>query len=75
MAVHEILLRTPGLPNLIREGNIQMLASVIQGGKSEGMQAMDDVLFQLASENKIAGKDAYMKANDKARFERFAPAD
>jgi len=75
MAVHEILLRTQGLPNLIREGNIQMLASVIQGGKSEGMQAMDDVLFQLASENKIAGKDAYMKANDKGRFERFAPAD
>jgi twitching motility protein PilT len=75
MAAHEVLLRTQGLPNLIREGNIQMLASVIQGGKSEGMQAMDDVLFQLASENKIAGKDAYMKANDKARFERFAPAD
>jgi twitching motility protein PilT len=75
MAVHEILLRTPGLPNLIREGNIQMLASVIQGGKAEGMQAMDDVLFQLASDGKIAGKDAYMKANDKGRFERFAPAD
>jgi twitching motility protein PilT len=74
-AVHEILLRTPGLPNLIREGNIQMLASVIQGGKSEGMQAMDDALFALASAGTISGKDAYMKANDKARFEKFAPAD
>ena len=75
IAVHEILLRTQGLPNLIREGNIQMLASVIQGGKNEGMQAMDDMLFALATANKINGRDAYMKANDKARFEKFAPAD
>jgi twitching motility protein PilT len=75
MAVHEILLRTAGLPNLIREGNIQMLASVIQGGKAEGMQAMDDMLFSLATSGAIAGRDAYMKANDKGRFERFAPAD
>ncbi len=75
MAVHEILLRTSGLPNLIREGNIQMLASVIQGGKNEGMQAMDDALFALASSGAIAGRDAYMKANDKTRFEKFAPAD
>jgi twitching motility protein PilT len=75
MAVHEILLRTPGLPNLIREGNIQMLASVIQGGKADGMQAMDDMLFTLASSGAIGGRDAYMKANDKARFEKFAPGD
>ena len=75
MAVHEILLRTSGLPNLIREGNIQMLASVIQGGKNEGMQAMDDALFALANDGKISGKDAYLKALDKQRFERFAPAD
>jgi twitching motility protein PilT len=75
IAVHEILLRNQGLPNLIREGNIQMLASVIQAGKNEGMQAMDDALFALASAGKINGRDAYMKANDKPRFERFAPPD
>jgi twitching motility protein PilT len=72
IAVHEILLRNQGLPNLIREGNIQMLASVIQAGKNEGMQAMDDALFALASAGKINGRDAYMKANDKPRFEKFA---
>lgn len=75
VAVHEILLRTQGLPNLIREGNIQLLASVIQGGKNEGMQAMDDALFALASAGTVNGRDAYLKATDKARFERFAPAD
>ena len=75
VAVHEILLRTQGLPNLIREGNIQLLASVIQGGKAEGMQAMDDALFALASSGAVSGRDAYVKANDKARFEKFAPND
>ncbi len=75
VAVNEILLRTPGLPNLIREGNTQMLASVIQAGKGEGMQAMDDGLFALVQSGKISGRDAYMKANDKARFESMAPGD
>ncbi len=73
--MHEILLRTQGLPNLIREGNMPMLASIIQSGKSEGMQAMDDALFALASAGTVNARDAYLKANDKARFERFAPAD
>ena len=31
-AVHEILLRTSGLPNIIREGKITMLNSLIEGG-------------------------------------------
>jgi len=68
-AANEILLKTPGLPNVIREGNTQMLYSIIQSGKGQGMQAMDDVLWDYAEQRKISGRDAYMKANDKARFE------
>jgi twitching motility protein PilT len=69
IAANEILLRTPGLPNVIREGNNQMLYSIIQSGKREGMQAMDDVLFEYAKSGKITAQDAFMKATDKARFE------
>jgi twitching motility protein PilT len=69
VACNEILLRTPGLPNVIREGNTQMLYSIIQSGKSEGMQAMDDVLFAFAKDGTITARDAYMKAADKSRFE------
>ncbi len=69
IACNEILFRTPGLPNVIREGNNQMLYSIIQSGKKEGMQAMDDVLFQCAKDGVITGHDAYMKATDKSRFE------
>ncbi len=69
VAVHEILLKTPGLPNVIREGNTPMISSIIQSGKGQGMQAMDDVLFKLATDGKISAEDAFHKANNKARFE------
>ena len=72
VATNEILLKTAGLPNVIRDGGSQMLNSIIQAGKKDGMQAMDDVLFELVKSGKIAGHDAYMKASDKARFEDFA---
>jgi twitching motility protein PilT len=69
VAANEILLKTPGLPNVIREGNTQMLYSIMQSGKGQGMQAMDDVLFAFAKDGKITAHDAYMKATDKSRFE------
>ncbi len=68
-AVNEILLRTPGLPNVIREGNTPMLHSIIQSGKALGMQSMDDALFAKVAEGKVEAQDAYLKANDKSRFE------
>ncbi|MEE3331460.1 MAG: PilT/PilU family type 4a pilus ATPase [Myxococcota bacterium] len=69
IAANEILLKTPGLPNVIREGNGQMLNSIIQSGRAQGMQAMDDVLWAYCEAGKITPHDAYMKASDKARFE------
>ena len=74
-AVNEILLKTAGLPNVIREGNTSMLNSIIQSGKSQGMQAMDDVLFALVHEKRILARDAYLRAVDKPRFEPLLPAD
>lgn len=75
IAANEILLRTSGLPNVIRDGNTPMLSSIIQSGKTQGMQAMDDVLFAYAKEGKITAHDAYMKATDKQRFEPLAQAE
>jgi twitching motility protein PilT len=69
VAVHEILLRTTGLANMIREGNTVQLQSLIQSGKAQGMQLMDDALFALVKEEKILPMDAYRKALDKSRFE------
>ncbi len=68
VAAHEVLLRTQGLPNIIREGNTQMMRSVIQAGRKEGMQAMDDALQRLLDEGVITADAARAKASDKSRF-------
>ncbi len=75
IAVHEILLRTTGLANMIREGNTPMLRSMIQGGKHQGMQLMDDALFALMQSGEILPEDAYKKAVEKQRFESHLPKD
>ncbi len=71
-AVHEILLRTSGLPNVIREGNTPMLSSIIQSGKSQGMQSMDDALFACVGAGRVRPADALAKATNKSRFEGLA---
>jgi twitching motility protein PilT len=68
-AVHEILLRTQGLPNVIRENKGAMLNSIIESGKSLGMQTMDDSLFAAVKADKIRPIDGYLKSVNKARFE------
>ena len=52
-----------------------MLNSLIEGGKSQGMQTMDDTLFALVKAGRIRGGDAFMKATNKARFESLAGSD
>jgi twitching motility protein PilT len=73
-AAHEILLRTPGLPNVIRESNTPMLASIMQSGRKDGMQTMDDALFALAKAGRIDVEDAALRATDKRRFEELRGA-
>jgi twitching motility protein PilT len=68
-AVAEILLKTPGLPNVIREGNTPMLTTIMQGGRSVGMQLMDDGLAALVEAKRVTAREAYLKASNKARFE------
>jgi twitching motility protein PilT len=70
-AVNEILLKTSGLANVIREGNTPMLTSIIQGGRAQGMQLMDDALLALVEKKRITPREAYMKATNKAKFEEM----
>ena len=71
-AAHEILLKTSALPNIIREGNTPMLTSIIQGGRSFGMQTMDDSLFELVESGRVTAKAAMSKATEKSHFETLA---
>jgi twitching motility protein PilT len=69
VAAIEVLLRTSGLAGIVREGNIPMLQTVMQGGRGIGMQLMDDSLALLVEAKTVTARDAYLKANDKSRFE------
>jgi twitching motility protein PilT len=74
-AVNEILLKTPGLANVIREGNTPMIISIIQSGRNQGMQLMDDALMALVEQKRISPHEAYMKASNKAKFEALVKDD
>ncbi len=64
----EILISSPAVGNLIREGKLTQIASVIQTGSTEGMQSMDQALQQLVDQRRITPEDAYWKAIDKTAF-------
>ncbi|MBW2356458.1 MAG: PilT/PilU family type 4a pilus ATPase, partial [Deltaproteobacteria bacterium] len=67
-AALEILIGTPAVRNLIREGKTHQIPSMIQTGKRYGMQLLDDAIMDLLNKGWIGADEAYMKANDKARF-------
>jgi twitching motility protein PilT len=63
-----VLLATSAAQNLIREGKTFQIKSLLQTGRAQGMQSMNDHLFDLVRTNVIDMKDAYVKAYDKAGF-------
>jgi twitching motility protein PilT len=74
----EILIATPAVRNLIREGKSHQIPSAVQTGKKYGMQLLDDAIMELYNKGRISAEDAYMKANDKGRFRpllKAPPAD
>ncbi|HJO93539.1 MAG TPA: PilT/PilU family type 4a pilus ATPase [Victivallales bacterium] len=71
-AVHEILFRTEGLPNTIREGQISNIRTIIESNTSIGMQSMDQSLMGLVKEKKITYEEAFFKAQDKKAFKDLA---
>lgn len=70
-AALEIMIATPAVRNLIREGKTFQIPSSIQTGKRYGMQLLDDAIMELLNNGKIHPDDAYAKANDKGKFRPF----
>ncbi len=69
VAALEILIITPAISNLIREGKTFQIASAMQTGKSHGMVLLNDSLFDLVQKGIVEPRDAYLKAVDKTSFE------
>ena len=71
VAVHEILLPHEALGGTIRSGNIAAIRNIIEGGRADGMISMDSSLRELYDAGEISAREAYMKATDKALFEKL----
>ena len=62
VAAYEILVVTPAIGNLIRENKTFRINSAIQTGTKLGMQLLDDHLFRLWKEKKVAEEEVMYKA-------------
>lgn len=70
-AVLEILFGSTALSNIVREGKTQQIVSILQGGKTEGMQSLDVALMELINKGIITPDEAHRKAQDKKAFEQL----
>ena len=71
VAALEVLINTPAVANLIRQGKLDQLETAMQSGGSVGMQTMDSALLELVEKAWISGRDAYQYSNDKAKFQKI----
>lgn len=58
VAAHEILIGIPAIRNLIREGKIAQMNSMIQIGSKSGMKLMKDSVYELAQDGVIDALEA-----------------
>ncbi|HEX7477565.1 MAG TPA: ATPase, T2SS/T4P/T4SS family [Polyangiales bacterium] len=72
LPVQEILLRTPNLASVLRDGKTGMIGAIIEAGRPIGMQSLDAALLELAKQSVISGREAYARAADKKAFAQWA---
>jgi len=68
IAAHEIMIGTPAIRNLIREGKIAQMYSAIQTGQGAGMHTLDQNLAELMSKGLINKEEARFRAVQKENF-------
>jgi len=75
VAALEVLINTSAVSNLIRQGKLDQLETAMQSGGAAGMITMDSALMNLVKNGLVSGKEAYLQANDKSKFERMREED
>jgi twitching motility protein PilT len=68
IAAHEIMIGTPAIRNLIREGKIAQMYSSIQTGQKDGMQTLDQCLQELLQKGIVTKEEARFRAQNKEAF-------
>lgn len=70
-AAIEVLVNTPAVSSLIREGKVGQLETAIQSGGLVGMQTMDGDLRRLIDAGVIRGHEAYVHSTHKESFHAY----
>jgi twitching motility protein PilT len=72
VAALEILINTPAVANLLRQGKLDQLETAMQAGAGVGMRTMDTALQELLERRFITAREAYENATSRDRFRRLA---
>ena len=67
----EVMITTPAVANLIREGKTYQIHSVLQAGREFGMHTLDQQLADLVNSGQITHEAAYEKAHDLADLKQL----
>src|SRR6185436_7915085 len=65
----EVLVCTPAIKAVIREGKIHQIYSLMQAGQKFGNQTMNQGLFQAVLDNALTAEDALERSADRAELE------
>ena len=68
----EVLVATPGVRNLIREGKNHQIYSAMQTGGKFGMQTMDTALVELVRRGRISREEAEKRSSNPDELRRLA---
>ncbi len=68
-AALEVMMGVPAIANLIREGKIFQIPSIMQTSRNIGMRMMNDSLMDLVKAGKVDPDEALSKSNDKSTLQ------
>lgn len=71
IAAVEIMLGTPAVANLIREGKIHQLPNIIRTSNQEGMRTLDQALMDLYLKGVITAETLLNYCNDKEEIQKL----
>ena len=71
VAAFEIMVATPAVRNLIREGKTSQLANAMQLGAKDGMQTLDQALADLARRRIVREEEAISKSSNPEQLSKL----
>jgi twitching motility protein PilT len=72
VAAIEVMVATPAIRNLIREGKVHQIVSALQSGAQHGMQTLDQALAGLVKAGRVSMAEAVERSVDRSQFMMLA---